>query len=295
MTNFYTRPNIGKFFKAVLKKEIELPDGKNYYLFEDEFSLKHTLPKKLYHHYGFKIGDNIRVRLDHINCDNHLFFEPENPCYKEGFSYTFKFIDYKQEINYLGFKETIAIVVDQLGTKQKVRYASKIAPVNNNIRAHVALIKKGRLFLIADTSDSIFLKPSSVSEFKIIDTLKTDRFGETYVVIDRNNNKHGIPVKYYCKYNIKQNKWFKAEVQKISSKGFLYIEPEHPAYKIGKTYSFKLFNELTQNKQLFYFVEDCFGNIIKVLSYKADIPPSSYLKCRIIAIKKGTPILEECP
>lgn len=292
MGNFYTKENTGKYFKAIIKKEIELPDGKRYYLFEDEFGLKHTLPSKMYKHYGFIKGKEINIRLDHINCDNRLFFEPENPSYKEGNTYNFKVKTFAKEINYLNIEETITIVVDSFGMEQKVRYCSKQNTQENYIMAHVALIKKGRLFLVADYANSFSLKANTVSKFKIVDLKKTERFGETYILVDKNGNRHGLPTKYYHNYNLYKKDWFDAEIQKVSSKGFLYIEPFHPKYEIGESYQFRIFNKLTHKNKLYYFVEDCFGNIIKVQNNNSIKPNGDQLLCEVIGLKKGKPELK---
>lgn len=291
MGTFFIKENIGRFFNATIKKEIELPDGKLYYLIEDEFGLKHTLPKQMYSHYEFTIGKSINIRLDHINCDNRLFFEPENPLYKEGKTYEFKIEQILTEENFLGFQETMAIVIDAFGKKQKVRYISN---TNNksHIKAFVALIKKGHLYLLPENLKFHNLKPNTNSEFKIIGTKQTERFGDTFIVIDRNNNKHGIPIKYYKNYRLKEKNWFKAEVQKISSKGFLYIEPLHPIYRKGQIYSFKIFNKLTHKNEYYYFVEDCFGNIVKVAFRHDNIKIGAQIKCNIIGLSKGIPQLK---
>jgi len=290
----YNKTNIGKTFCFTLLKEIVLPDNPAvFYIISDNNNCKFTIPKNYYAHYEFDIGQKIECRLDKINCSGHLFFEPKNPHYNEKTIYNFKFVEFKDIKNNLGFNEQIAVVTDFYGKKQWIRNAQNIKPTGNYIKAVVAYIKKGRLFLLPESSYKKILTPHKTFDFKIVGKTKLERFGNTYILNDKFGNTHVLPMQYYQNFNLKNSVWFKGIVNKLSSKGFLYIEPLHPKYTIGRTYRFKVINTITDNNTNHVFVEDCHNNLIKTSSANFTVKTDEKVMCRVIGLKKGKPILSE--
>ncbi len=290
----YNKTNIGKTFSFILLKEITLPDTLAvYYVIVDNDNCKFTIQKNSYKHYGFCLGQNIKCKLDRINCNGHIFFEPENPHYKEKTIYDFEFVEFRKIKNSLGFNEQIAVVIDFFGKEQWIHNTCKIKPTYNTISAVVAYIKKGKLFLLPESLYKEILTPCKTYDFIIVDKTKLERFGNSYILNDKNGNVHVLPIEYYQSYNLKKKVWFKGIVNKISSKGFLYIEPLHPKYTIGKNYYFKVFKTITENNTNYVFVKDCFNNVIKTLSTNTLLKPNQKVKCKVIGLKKGKPMLSE--
>ncbi|MBI9068758.1 MAG: hypothetical protein JEZ09_15795 [Salinivirgaceae bacterium] len=287
----YTKKNIGKTYSFTISKIIELPsDIQKHYVIVDKNNCKFTIPFKNYGHYNFKVGAKINIKLDHINCSGRIFFEPEHPYYKENESYTFEYIRKKEIINYLGILEEIIVVKDKLGKEQWIRFAFGLA-IQQKIFAWVEKIKKGKLYLLPITEKHEILQPGKSYNFKIIDTISTDRFGESYVLIDEWNNKHILEKKNYKSYNLESKDWFKARIKKFSSKGFFYIEPEHPSYELNKSYQFQIIDCIANEKTNTYFIED---NLNNVCSFKTNekLEKQDFVKCRVIDFKKGGLILE---
>ena len=288
----YNKANTGKVYNFTILKEITLPyNSLIYYVIVDDKNCKFTIPKNNYQHYNFKIGQSIKCSLDKINCSGQIFFEPLNPYYKEGSTYNFEFIEFKTIINYLGFTEQICIVKDVFGKLQHIRNVQNIKPLNNSIKAIVWYIKKGKLFLLHDSAYHKILIPGNTIDFKIVGEDNNERFGSVYVLVDKNKNKHVIPIEFYNHYQLKKQEWFKAIVKKLSSRGFFYIEPLHPIYTIGKTYTFKTLHSPTINNLNNVLVKDCFNNIIAVDNIINGFEPNSELFCEVIDLKKGKPIL----
>jgi len=61
---------------------------------------------------------------------------------------------------------------------------------------------------------------------------------ECFILSDVNKVKHLLYKKYYKNYNLKLNSKILCRIDKINCTGKIYIEPEHPFYKLGKTYHF---------------------------------------------------------
>jgi hypothetical protein len=284
--NKYNRGNIGKLFSFVIDKEAVIPDGFAVFIIKDYDNCKFTIPKNYYSQYNFKAGNKIICKLDKINCSGQIFFEPQNPYYKEGNIYKFDFIELKTIKNYLEFDEQVCIIKDIFGQTQQIRNASKITIKNNKVKAIVAFIKKGKPFLIPESSFKNILKPEKIFLFTIIGKTGVERFGEVYIIIDKSGNKHILPVDYYKNYNLEKEKRFFGIVKRFSSKGFFYIEPLHPKYKIGEKYFF-IINKILTSKIL---VEDCFKNIIQLPKTQSIIKNNTIL-CKVVDLKKGKPVI----
>lgn len=60
-----------------------------------------------------------------------------------------------------------------------------------------------------------------------------------YIVTDKFDNKHLIPVKDYTDYNLIIGNSYLCKVDKINCLGRIFIEPPHPIYKENEEYLFK--------------------------------------------------------
>ena len=222
----YNKTNIGKTFFFTLLKEITLPNSSlALYVIGDGNNCKFTIPKNNYQHYGFRIGQIIKCILDKINCDGQIFFEPQNPHYNEKMVCEFEFVEFRTIKNYLGLNEQIGVVKDFFGKEQWIRYAQGINQAGNTIKALIVFIKKGKLFLLPELYFQKNIAKKQTFDFIIVAKNKLERFGDVYILNDKNGNVHVLPIKYYQNCNLKKNVWFKGIITKFSSKGFFYIEP----------------------------------------------------------------------
>ena len=79
-------------FKVVGFTEIPGTE-ESFFILQNSFGGKHLLKAISYTHYDLQIDTTINCKIDKINCSGKIYLEPENPIYKEGKIYDFKFIE----------------------------------------------------------------------------------------------------------------------------------------------------------------------------------------------------------
>ncbi len=289
----YTKDKIGQLYPFVLKKSILLPpNDREYFLIEDRDNFKFTIPANIYKHYNFVEGGELICRLDRINCNGEIFFEPVNPFYMEKQIYSFNFLKKKSISNAIDISEDILVVSDIFGKEHWVRFSKSINIKDDKLNAYVWKIKKGRLFLIHENQDSPVYMQNTEYRFLVTELYYTERFGKCYKVVDYYGNEHAIPQDYYVHYDLKVGKAFNGTIVRFSSKGFFYIEPNHPIYKVGNIYEFEIFNRIKENKKMNYFLIDCFGEIIKIQLQDPTLNIGAKIRCKVVELRKGKPILD---
>lgn len=130
--------------------------------------------------------------------------------------------------------------------------------------------------------------------FTVTKVIDVPGSGKQFVLSHESGKKLLLPVEFYVKYNILENSSIQCRIDKINCTGQIFIEPRHPFYKIGETYSFRVKHitdsvlEETQNLT----VCDIFDNEIEVLVPKGIVNTGqAEVKLKVIGIKKGVPIL----
>jgi hypothetical protein len=83
----------GEWFPFRIHNLVQLQDDSWYYVLQDINGMKHFMPSEYYKSYGFVVGEEIKCKIDRINCTGRIFLEPEHPYYKEGNSYYFDVIN----------------------------------------------------------------------------------------------------------------------------------------------------------------------------------------------------------
>lgn len=83
------------------------------------------------------------------------------------------------------------------------------------------------------------LEEGKYYSFKISGSVILPDGSECYILTDINRVKHLLYKDYYHKYNMKLNQEILCRIDKINCTGKIYIEPEHPFYKLGNSYKFK--------------------------------------------------------
>ena len=85
------------------------------------------------------------------------------------------------------------------------------------------------------------LKEGNSYLFKITGTIVLPDGSESFVLTDPNKVRHLINTQYYSEYNLKNNQEIICRIDKINCTGKIYIEPEHPHYKLGEPYNFMFY------------------------------------------------------
>ena len=287
----YTKENIGKLYDFTLIAQLNLPDTPElFFQIADSEQNKFLIPSALYQNYGLKIGQAVICRLDRVNCNGEIFFEPLHPYYSEKKTYLFKFIEKQSFMNALELEEEVLVVEDVYHSKQWIRHAKGIDNYNPEILAYVQQIKRGRLHLVPYARSIQGLNEGNRYRFRIERTGQNERMGKVYVVSDPWGNLHAFPAEFYQKYGLKIGSEFEGYVDRLSTKGFYYIEPQHPVYVPGEIYSFKILDKIKDRDKTLLFIEDCFKEIVKI-EVPTTFKKSNTLVAKVIAIHMGKPEL----
>jgi hypothetical protein len=124
--------------------------------------------------------------------------------------------------------------------------------------------------------------------------------GKYFILRDEWERKYLLPQIYYTTYNIKEGMNIICNVNKINCNGKVFLEPQHPIYKVNDVDTFtlkKLVERIKQKTKEPYYVilsENSKTDKAAVLNYTAvDINKLPIeRKCRVIKIKKGELQLE---
>ena len=110
---------------------------------------------------------------------------------------------------------------------------------------------------------------------------------EQFVLVDPNGIKHLIDAEPYDRYSLLRRKEIQCHVDKINCSGKIYLEPEHPVYKTGRTYSFE-FAGFDRGKKLAVF-NDALGYYtnVPISSVPASLTKGERLDCLVLRIKRG--------
>jgi hypothetical protein len=119
--------------------------------------------------------------------------------------------------------------------------------------------------------------------------------GEEYYVLESPyKSRHLLPKKLYSHYNFEKNQKIKCIVDKINCSSRIFIEPEHPVYKINEIYemSFIRKDSITNTKGInkdTIILSDKSG-IKYICIVENNLPEQnnlSLIKFRLLRIKKG--------
>ena len=149
------------------------------------------------------------------------------------------------------------------------------------------------------------LKEGKTYPFKITGLVTLPDKVDYYVLTDPNNVKHLLASRFYLHYNFKVGQQINCRIDKINCSGKIFIEPEHPHYKLNQSYFFPYiqteeFKDAQFKPERFAIFNDVFGNEIKLPV--GDLPENfeskQKIKFSVTRIKKGrvyvsTKIVEE--
>lgn len=217
----------------------------SYFVMQDPLGYKILMPAHFYPHYGFESGQTIQCRVDKINCNGRMFLEPLHPHYREGKAYEFDVLNTGVRINILDEQEFFVTVKDVCNLNWTVKvYSEKYIKENSSkINCRLERIKKGRMFLSLESDKPIHsgLITGNTYSFTIVGERINPGDKLSYFVLkDENGNKHLLKKKYYTHYGLKKGMIVNCTVDKFTSEGFFFLEPENPWYRQGEIYEFKI-------------------------------------------------------
>ena len=294
----------GEVLQFKITGDTEIPGtDESFYILENPFGGKHLLKAFGYKHYNLQINQKINCKIDKINCSGKIYLEPENPIYKESKIYDFEFVKIIDHVNSVGEKEKAVIVKDQLGIDIICSLPNNNTLCRNHksVKCKVLRIKKGQLFLSHPESE-LFHKSLKIGKkywFTVVDIKELENRIDYYILKDEFNNSYSLKKDMYEHYSFGIGQKIECTVTKYNTDGHLKIEPVHPHYEIGKSYSFKYLRTIKDTDPLgkeenVIIVQDIYGVETKVRSQNISNlknPYPEYLNCKVDGIRKGKAIL----
>lgn len=92
---------------------------------------------------------------------------------------------------------------------------------------------------MSDSPVKVTLEEGKYYPFTITGSVILPDGSESYILTDINKVKHLLNKGYYRHYQFKLNQQINCRIDKINCTGKIYIEPEHPYYKLGESYEFR--------------------------------------------------------
>lgn len=281
---------------------ITLPDGSQNWVLTHSGEDRYMLPAEYYTDYQIKEGLSLRCRVDKINCTGRIFLEPDHPWYQEGKMYRFTFL-HGEPVP--AAKTNVLKRLIFKGIHDEIRPCltlTEFLPFTPGevVEVLISRIKKGAVDfqpLILSTHE--IMHEGGVYEFFIENVNEAGNLlitgpRETVILLES---------EYYKQHGLKPGVKFSGIFLHWTPEGIPHIEPLHPVYKLGKTYSFPVLREDSVDHSAGSFeqvlvVEDCFGNEIRVFRRKvageiAALPER--ILCRVERLKKGKPVLRVQP
>jgi hypothetical protein len=286
----------GKVYRFLVEKELKLPDNSAHFLLKGPDSKKYLVPLRRYSHYGIVPGSVINCRVDRINCKGEVFLEPGNPWYNEGKSYSFVVEGHEMRTDTGGINHDVVVVVDKSGNRIYVPHDKSLPfPARGTrIKLTVERITKGKIHLVSASREITGQSLRGGRYYKfIIERIEKGMDDEEYFVIsDPFGNLHTIARDYYEYYGYSVGTEFRGKIIKYKKNGEKTIEPENPFYKTGSVISLKVtgFTNSSVNTSFTLNLKDKFGYVHCIET--PVIPEKGTVRCRIVMIKKGKPMLE---
>ncbi|MFP4557439.1 MAG: hypothetical protein ACLFNU_11265 [Bacteroidales bacterium] len=131
-------------------------------------------------------------------------------------------------------------------------------------------------------------------KFTVIKQVFLPEEGDFFLIRHQSGRRLMLPVDTYKHYGIEPNKTIKCRVDKVNCTGKVFLEPKHPVYTEGETYSFKVVDFIESGGVSQLIVKDCFENSIPVeweRSYNKN--NQQYVDLVVDRIKKGIPQLQD--
>lgn len=144
-------------------------------------------------------------------------------------------------------------------------------------------------------SKDIVYKEGQRFPFVIVNKLTLPGTDEVnFILLGPDQKKYLLPEESYQNYHLKTGQTITCTIDKINCSGKIFLEPDHPYYKIGERYDFLVMRIAEQENflgspQLMAWVRDLHGLEWPCPVDKAEgiEPGYSYLACRVDRIRKA--------
>ena len=295
----------GESYQFLIHKKVALPneEGQVMVLIGPD-NKRYLLNTSYYKQYNLSIGQNIKCKVDKINCSGHIFLEPEHPHYRIGERYNFLVKRLSSDTNALGETKHIAWVsgLHEREWPCLIDDPGNIIPGYTQLSCLVKRIRKAELILFYPGVISSWkgTRIGQLYQFKIIGEKKFED-EELFILRGPEGKLHTIKKEFYIHYDFKAGQKIDARVVDINPDGSFKIEPDNPFYKIGETYYFK-FLRIELNSSGFegqgdiIWLEDHFARECQVKAFSWQASLSSYhpdsLRCKVVRFRNGKLQLE---
>ncbi len=138
------------------------------------------------------------------------------------------------------------------------------------------------------------LKEGHYYPFKYIKCVTLEDNNEYMILEDQFGIRHFLEHESFKAYNLSVSDNIICLVAKINCTGRIYLEPEHPVYKIGNQYPFIITSAIELSEGVQLTVNDCYNNQIylNVACKIQELPCiSKTILAKVENIKKGIPEL----
>ncbi len=137
--------------------------------------------------------------------------------------------------------------------------------------------------------DKIHLQEGFAYEFMILDKVMLQDHKEYFILSDPNRMKHFLEASPYANYPMAKMSRISCLVSKINCTGRIFLEPEHPKYKIGEIYQFQVFSNDSQGNLDEIEIGDLLGSRWVLKLDHGQKYSATTIQCLIISFKKGIP------
>lgn len=141
--------------------------------------------------------------------------------------------------------------------------------------------------------DELKLTEGNVYPFKVLKRVFLQDDNEYFILEDPFHLRHFLPAGFYKAYKICTGQEIKCLVDRINCTGRVFLEPDHPYYKTGEKYEFRVLckEKLADSDAVLLKVLDCFNNVISVLLPKTDdfLNSDHSIQGIVEGVKKGIP------
>ena len=145
---------------------------------------------------------------------------------------------------------------------------------------------------------NVILSEGEWFPFKIHNLVQLQDNAWYYVLQDINGMKHFMPAGNYARYGFIPGDEISCKLDRINCTGRIFLEPRHPHYKEGEIYYFDVISLTDQGNEKVLIVREILGNSIEVpvcRNINMDLKERKMVRCIVIAIIKGRPILDIDP
>ncbi len=286
----------GRYYPFKITGSVTLPDGRDCFILTDINQVKHLLYKEYYAQYKFDLNQEVRCRIDKINCAGKIYIEPEHPYYKLGETYSFVFDRYVEVKSSYGEYERLAILKN--GYAEDIWLPADDAEAQmkkgQQVSAIVERIKKGRVYISLGSSinDYTGMEAGKRYRFTLSHEVNPESRYASYVLLDDHGKEFRIRKKFYSGYGFQKGDLITCEL--IETDHQVFLEPLHPFYETGFIYDFRIIGEVRVHEYPdqeveAYLLENEYGKdiILKKKNVSARKVKDDMVKCTVTAIKKS--------